>query len=147
MQLTPQQLAIKGATRRAIDAVGGLEAAATFVRLKKSHLHRCCSVNEPTCFAPLDVAQVLDEHAGYPYIAEQMLKFQPARRTHKDPHELLSSLLKEAGELGSVVSDALADGRICPREATAIIKEATDLKEACQRLIDMASTVQARAVA
>lgn len=147
-QLTPSEMSIKAATMRSIVASGGLEAAAMFVRVGKTQLANYYSPNETECFVPADVAMQLDGLAGYPHILESMqaASTHPNRKPH-DPHVLLAVLLKEAGELGSAVSQALADGTICPREAAAIVKEGSDLKEACQRLIDMATTVQARAVA
>lgn len=147
-QLSQPERNIKAATARSIRQAGGLEAAALFVRVGKTSLANYYNINETECFVPIDVALHLDELAGYPHITEAMTAAVnlPVRK-QQDPHGLLASLLKEAGELGSVVAQALEDGTICPREASAIIKEATDLKEACQRLIDMASTVQARAVA
>lgn len=144
-QLTQAEMSIKAATMRSIVASGGLEAAALFVRVGKSQLANYYNPNETECFVPVDVAMRLDDLARYPHIMEAMqAAANPVQRKQHEPHTLLAALLKEAGELGATVSQALADGNICPREASAILKEATDLKEACQRLIDMASTVQAR---
>lgn len=126
-------------------AAGGLEAAAAFLDISKTQLGNYYDPNMPSCFIRADLVPPLDELAGYPHILEAMqAASSPPKRKQHEPHTLLAALLKEAGELGATVSQALADGNICPREASAILKEATDLKEACQRLIDMASTVQAR---
>jgi hypothetical protein len=144
-QLSPAEMSIKAATLHSIRAAGGLEACALFVRVGKSQLGNYYNPNETESFPPADVALMLDKLAKYPYITEAMqAASSPPKHKDHEPHTLLAALLKEAGECGATVSQALSDGNICPREATAIIKEATDLKEACQRLIDMASTVQAR---
>lgn len=144
-QLSAAEMSMKAATMRSVVGAGGLEAAALFVRVGKSQLANYYNPNETECFVPVDVAMKLDELAGYPHILEAMqAASRPVKSKEHEPHILLAALLKEAGECGATVSQALSDGSICPREATAIIKEATDLKEACQRLIDMASTVQAR---
>lgn len=144
-QLSAAERNIKAATLRSVRAAGGVEAAAGFVRVGKTQLANYYNPNETECFVPVDVAMQLDDLAGYPHITEALsAAATPMMRKSHDPHVLLAVLLKEAGELGSAVSQALADGTICPREAASIVKEGTDLKEACQRLIDMASTVQAR---
>jgi hypothetical protein len=144
-QLSQPEISIKAATKRAIVAAGGLEAVELFVRVGKSQLGNYYNLNETECFVPIDIAMQLDDLAGYPHIMEAMqAASSPPKRKPRTLHTLLANMLKEAGELGTSFSAALEDGSICPREATDITKEAMDLKEACQHIIDEASTVHAR---
>jgi hypothetical protein len=144
-QLSQSEISIKAATKHSIVLAGGLEAAELFVRVGKSQLANYYNPNETECFVPVDIAMQLDELACYPHILEAMqAASSPSKRKPRTLHTLLANMLKEAGELGTSFSTALEDGSICPREATDITKEAMDLKEACQHIIDEAATVQAR---
>lgn len=143
-QLSQTEQSLKAATFRAVRKVGGVEAAAQFVRVGKSALATYYNQNHTDCFAPLDVAATLDEQAGYPFIAEALkMAFNPVLGDVGNPHKLLGKMISESGELGALFSDALSDGRICPKEAAQIKKEAEDLKAAAQRIIDMASALEA----
>lgn len=142
-QLSQPEKRIKAATFRAIKSIGGIEAAAEFVRVGKSALHTYYSVHHPECFAPLDVASDLDEQAGYPFIAEALQQaFSPIANKPTNPHELLSRVIAESGELGALFSASLADGHVCPDEAARIQKEAEDLKAAAQHIIDKMAALQ-----
>lgn len=143
-QISPSEKSVKAATFKAVQKIGGIEAAAEYIRVGKSSLATYYSVHHPENFVPADVAITLDEQAGYPFIAEALTRaFKPIIGDTTNPHKLLGRMISESGELGAIFSNALSDGRICPKEAAQIKQEAEDLKAAAQRIIDMATALQA----
>lgn len=141
-------LALKAATRRAIESAGTLTELATYTRVDPAQLSRYGNP-EHQSFAPLDVAMDLDRLAGAPIIlrawAERLgYELAPHESAAHEPEALAEHIPDIAGETADVVR-ALADtadqgaspaqARIIDREAGEAIEKLTALREDARRVI------------
>jgi hypothetical protein len=124
---------LKRATREAIEAAGGLDSAEKDTRAGRSQLSRCQSQNDDDTLSLRD-ALALDEITlarGGPFILKALAK----RLNHAvvelpdfsgDGTGLAESVMTLAAELGDVsrkISKVLADGKVSPAEAQAVLDE------------------------
>lgn len=124
------------ATKRAIEAAGGLERCADETSIKKSQLSRCSSVNEPDSITIRDAITIdlLGTRVeGQPFILRAYCRqlggvFVPMPEPQDDANGLTLSVVELAGELGDL-SDSIrtaisAQGdqgeEVSPRERDAI---------------------------
>ena len=134
-QLTPEQIAIKGAVKRQVAAIGGLAAAAGFTRVSKSALERYYQPRDPEYHIPLDVAMDLDEAAGNDVILRtwaglrgiEMIDRKEIAPSASFPMHL-SAFGMGVGKTFDCLGEALRDGKVTPREAHDILNSACDLE-------------------
>jgi hypothetical protein len=113
VQLSVRERALKIAFRALIEAVGGLDLAATLVRVSRSSLSNYCGCNTDS-FAPVDVVLALEEIAGVGPVTEAQARLQgrvvvslPDGAASDQLMALAGALAKECGEaVGGVVSAA-----------------------------------------
>ena len=134
--ITSGEKALALATKRAIEAAGGLERCAEETAVRKSQLSRCSSVNEPDSITTRDAVTVdlLGSRVeGHPFILRAMCRqlggvFVPMPEPQDDANGLTLTVVELAGELGdlsdSIRSAISAQGEqgeaISPREQDAI---------------------------
>lgn len=126
--------ALKNAVRRACQqAGGGLRGLAGMTRLSAAQLSRFGDLNSDQS-APLDVVLDLDSLAGAPVITSALAELLgydlvPAKGAVvcASMAQHLSGLAREGGDAMSRLAEALADGRLTPRELTEIEQELADL--------------------
>lgn len=135
--LTDAQIAIKAATRRAIQLAGGPVAVAKAVRVDQGRLSCYGNPNHPL-FVPLDVAHEIDKLAGDNIILRalaELIGFDIAPRSSvdeqvsRDMTALAGSIARESGELIESAIEAASDGKMTPAEARRIHDEADDVGE------------------
>ncbi len=146
-QMTSQQVAIKAATKRCIDLLGGLVNAAQFVPIGKSQLQRYYNMDETDQFIRTDIALVLDEAVGEPIITGTMAKqFEQYEKDHEScPNKAFVKTAKEIGELLAVFSKAIEDGEITINEARSIATEAVDVEQVVADVVRICDRAQAGA--
>lgn len=124
------RIAIKQATRRAIEQAGGLKAVAAHTRVSASHLSDYCNERLAT-FVPLDVAADIDTLCGGNIILcawqDYSLAFQRKNTEQITSH--ISSIMEDTGQLMKVVGEGLSDGKLTPREAMVSLRAACEAKE------------------
>ncbi|CAD7335347.1 hypothetical protein FIV32_02250 [Sphingomonadales bacterium 58] len=133
------------ATKRAIEAAGGLERCAEETSVKKSQLSRCSSVNEPDSITIRDAVTIdlLGTRVeGQPFILRAYCRqmggvFVPMPEAQDDANGLTLSVVELAGELGDLSNNIRtaisAHGEqgeaISPRERDAIRADIQRMQE------------------
>lgn len=128
-------LALKTATKEAVEACGPITETAKRTRLDAGTISRAGNPNESN-FIPLDVALDLDSLSGDAKILRAyaaLLGFELVRR--KSEQAITKEIISQAGDVaeqsGDLVSEtikAAADGSLTPAEAKRIDGEAADLE-------------------
>lgn len=126
--------ALKTATRLASELAGPtLAHVCRRTRLDAATLSRAGN-SDHSNFVPVDVALDLDTLSGDFTILRTLAKLSGFELVPLVPnHDALDLAIKaghaakEAGELVSATLDAIADGKLTPREARTVIAEADDL--------------------
>nr|WP_314074441.1 hypothetical protein [uncultured Roseococcus sp.] len=139
-QISEADRALKALFRELVRLAGGLDAAATCVRVGRSQL---ASYYDMTCelFAPIDVVVALEIIAGVPLVTTEM-----ARRSGYSliPMDLqakgelgcgVASLVRETGEATAAYVEASADGRIDLPEIDRMLRENQDVFRTAQNNI------------
>ncbi|WP_086656678.1 hypothetical protein [Acetobacter persici] len=131
--------AIKTATKKAIQQIGGIDAAVTICRVGRSQLSDYGNRNSLQC-APVDVAVDLDSCAQEPLILAAMaaaegyrlvpVKFSGMGHIPKE----LAKLSKTSSEVLQEGIESLEDGRIDVDEARAILEHLHPLRAVMDRL-------------
>lgn len=160
-RLSSEEQALALATRRAIEAAGGLEACAQVAAVAKSQLQRCTSPQHHDSITIRDavaIESIGHGRPGHPHITLAMARAQGfvlirLPQGEEDGDGLLMSVVSMTKELGDVaerIADALADGVVSAREAQIALLELGDLEEMCaamrvrlQRLAGMSPEVMA----
>lgn len=134
-------LALKAATRRLVERVGGVDAAAAVTRVGRSQLS-VYGVPDSDQYAPIDIVADLEAEAAAPLVtqalaAAQHLALGPMNAAASAaPVSLLThvaQLTKELGDVARVAADADADGNLSAAELASLITETSDLIEAANR--------------
>jgi hypothetical protein len=136
VRFSEAQYAFKAAVRRAVTMAGGCTAAATITRVDGARLSRYGNIHDAS-FAPIDVAQQLDEAAGDHVILRawadlagfDLVPREASRVICADVTRQAGEIAKDAGELVSTAIEAAADGGLTPNEAMRIDSEAADVQE------------------
>jgi hypothetical protein len=140
------QYALKAATRRAVTMAGGCTALANTTRVDAARLSRYGNIHEMS-FAPIDVAQQLDEAAGDHVILRawadlagfDLVPREASKAICADVTRQAGEIAKDAGELVSTAIEAAADGSLTPNESIRIDNEAADVQE---RVVQLRTTVR-----
>jgi hypothetical protein len=145
LTLSPDEQALALATKRDVQAAGGLEVCARETGLSDSQISRCCSPNHRDSITIRDAAtiQALGHgRPGHPHILRALghqlgFVLVPKVDGPEDGNGLMRSMMELTSELGDVaasIRDALGDGRTEPREAKAVLEQVAELEEATARL-------------
>lgn len=131
--------AIKTATKKAIQHLGGIDAAATISRVGRSQLSDYGNRNSPQV-VPVDVAVDLDTSAQEPLILAAMAHAEGFRLvpvkisgTGHIPKEL-AKFSKFSSEVLQEGIESLEDGRVDVAEARAILEHLHPSRQAMDRL-------------
>ncbi|WP_395495588.1 hypothetical protein [Acetobacter sp. KSO5] len=131
--------AIKTATKKAIQQIGGIDAAVTICRVGRSQLSDYGNRNSPQC-APVDVAVDLDSCAQEPLILAAMAAAEGYRLvpvkfsgTGHIPKEL-AKFSKFSSEVLQEGIESLEDGQVDVSEARAILEHLVSSRLAMDRL-------------
>ncbi len=125
--------ALKTATKLVINALGGLEAAATCCRVGKSQLSDYCNINGDK-FILADVTMELERVAGTPFLTAALaltagytlVPIEPLRERNTLAM-LLSAIGKDTGELFATAAMALGHAQPTDDERTRMLAELSDL--------------------
>ena len=139
------------ATKRAVQAAGGLDVCEREILISDSQLSRCCSANHRDSLTIRDAA-VLDSisfgHEGHPFILNALARIVGGHivvrlpDAHLDEAGLVASTLELATELGDVsraISEAMCStsaggAEVTKAEAVAVLEHVDDLDRASARL-------------
>jgi hypothetical protein len=121
---------VKSMTRALVERVGGIEAAAMFTRVGRSHIARYYEPHGLE-FMPADVVADLEDVAGAPILTRALADLAGYVLFPKPPSVAdarwareLGRLAAETGDVMKRLGDSLADdGRISAAEAARIRKE------------------------
>jgi len=119
---------LKAATERSIRRAGGGTVFAALTRVEPPALSKYAAMHDDH-FMPIDVALDCDMAAGAPVILAAMAAsagytIAPAAAAAAPLCPVMvGTLIRETGEVSAVVLEAMADGRLTPRERQAIAKE------------------------
>lgn len=135
---------LKAATGRSIDRAGGGTSLAGQTRVEMPALSKYRSSQEDAAYMPIDVALDTDMSAGAPIILSAMASILGYTVTPLDGvagdgkslHELVGSLIREAGEVSAAFVNAMADGRLTPNERNSILREIDEATTALWKLRD-----------
>lgn len=138
------------ATKRAVQAAGGLEVCSRETGLSTSHLSRCCSPHERDSITERDAATIeaiTHGSAGFPHILSARARLLgcvviPLPQVHDDPTGLQLSVCEISAEFGDVargIAEALNGGgpggtRITKAEAALVLEQMVDHDRASARL-------------
>jgi len=127
---------IKTATKAAIAAIGGVDAAETITRVRRSVLSDYGNRNSPHV-VPVDVAIDLDRCAQTPLILQAMALAEgytllPIEVGKGCVAASMSAIAENAGRTISTALMAIADGVITREEADAMLRELADLLRVVQ---------------
>lgn len=118
--------AIKTATKTAVGALGGIDAAASVSRVGRStiadYYNRQCQQ-----VIPLDIAVALDQCAQHPHLLSAMAHAEgygllPLQIGHGDVAQDMENIATSAGELMAETVRALADGVVTNDERHALLE-------------------------
>jgi len=145
-----ERFGLRTATRLLIERVGGLRCAGEITGRSKTHLGRYQEEPPsglPARFMPLDVLAELERFAGTPLVTAQLAELSrhvllplPPTRGHALLTAAIGKVAKEAGEVITRTGEALADGRLSPREASQCLME---IDQAAGALMDLRAALEA----
>ncbi len=141
IRLTPAQLALKLATREAVQAAGGQELVAGVLGCAQSRVSDYCSPNTAD-FIPLDKVAKLEAltigAAGHPHISRALGFVLAGSAPAEAPEALDVHLPRIAGETGDLMrklAEAVAmKGQHSPAQRAAVMSELTQLLDAALAL-------------
>lgn len=121
---------LKDATRRLLDAVGGLDHAVERCRLNRTRLSQCGNPYGEGDYLPVDVALQLERAAGVRPITDHFCAAHggvfmtlPSGAALVRWEADLAGCAKESAEVFARLATALADGKVDRREAADLLRE------------------------
>jgi hypothetical protein len=129
---------LKTAFRALIDAVGGFDPASLVLKFPVSKLSEAASLHRMDRAPRIDHVAVLEALVGEPLVTAQLARLSghallPQQAAPAAPAPLLARVLREAGELGGVTAETLADGRVTQAERDALVAGLDELILSAQR--------------
>lgn len=137
------RIAIKAATRRAVQMAGGPNAVSEHTRVAAGRISDYCNPAHSS-FVPLDVAADIDALAGSPVILMAWNDCYTAFKKSDEQkfQEHVADVVTDVGDLMRVAGAGMADGKITPREALDTMRvavaakdEITELEKHCARVM------------
>jgi phage FluMu protein gp41 len=117
-------------SRRLVEAVGGLERAASICRVSAGVLSTYQNPNKPECNMPSDVVSALQIAGGDALFSKaQLAEVDQPETVIADPMRHGCDLVKEATEAFGAIHAGLSDGVVSPSDFQACDKELADLEE------------------
>jgi hypothetical protein len=129
------RLRLKAATRLAVQDCGGLHEAHLVTGLSTSQLSRCQAAGNGDLIG-LPALVLMAEHSGTRGFAEFFADLAGCSLRSEEPADPAGAIqagaaaLSEACELAHVIGQALADGKLTPKEQADIRRVAGDAREA-----------------
>lgn len=129
--------ALKAATRRLVEAVGGGKCASEMTRTSEGRISEAGSLNVMDRFVAIDVVADLEADTKNPFVTRCLADLAGfdlmARNIARDPDMLrhLARIARETGEVIAALSSSLADGHHSDQEKAALRKE---IREAIDHL-------------
>lgn len=137
-----QRAALKSAFRAALREAGGGESFAHATRVGQPHLSRYGSPDTPD-FPPVDVVLDLETDLGQPAVTATLaamlgfrLEREAAVASSASPQSAAARIVSGAAEAFRCVHEALADGRLTPRERNEVAARLSELRGMVQGLAD-----------
>lgn len=117
-------------SRRLIEAVGGLERAASICRVSAGVLSTYQNPNKPECNMPSDVISALQIAGGDPLFSRAQLgEVDRSETVIADPMRHGCDMVREAAEAVGAIQAGLSDGIVSAADFAACDKELADLEE------------------
>lgn len=139
---SPQQrAALKSAFRAALREAGGGESFAHATRVGQPHLSRYGSPDTAD-FPPVDVVLDLEADLGQPAVTATLAALQGFRLEREtavaaaSPQSAAARIVSGAADAFRCVHEALADGRLTPRERNEVAARLSELRGMVQGLAD-----------
>jgi len=134
--VTPQEVAaLKTATSALLLRIGGVEAAGTITRVKKSALADYASPHHAETSVPVDVLADLERVAHAPLVTAQLARLSghvlvPIGEGGGSDARAIAAVFREAGELATRWAEAIEDGEITEAERQGLLTELDELQRA-----------------
>lgn len=126
-------IAIKQMSKLLVEAVGGVEAAASLTRLNKSRIQQCTSEHNPKDFLPIDVIYALERHLDASYFAQLLTSDREETVNPTNDRRMTGQFVSLSGFFGRVMEEYGAsledDDAISSDEAKVILKQALELQK------------------
>lgn len=137
--LSQAEQALALATKRAVQAAGGLQTCESETGTSDSQLSRCCSPTARDSITIRDAATIdAIGHGveGHPFILRALARqlgwiVVPRPSTDADPlgmNRAVTRIARELGHVANEITDAEADGLFEPHEAEAALREIEHLE-------------------
>jgi len=133
-----QALALKAATRRAVDMAGGSESFQYVTRVGQGQLSKYGLTGEDhqSSFMPIDIALEADLEAGSPVIIEKLAALMGYRLVRDDTAQEAKSLAladvarlsARVGAFAETAVDALDDGHVSAGEERDLLRELNKIR-------------------
>ncbi len=123
------RIALKSATRRAVEAAGGPNAVSQKTRVSAGRISDYCNESHPS-FAPLDICADVDVIAGEPIIRNAWNEYCEAfqKKPQEQIQEHITDITISTGKLFQTAGEAMADGKFSTRDALDTMKSAAKTK-------------------
>jgi len=121
---------LKDAVTALVKECGGLERAASLTRVSPSSMQRYTSPADHDYQMPVDVALALEMSCGVPHVTRFLAMETKHVLVNTSPHDDtplavdVAKVGQEMAELFQKFGSAIADGKICKAEATALEESA-----------------------
>lgn len=142
---------LKEAETALVGACGGIKRAAQLSRVEKSQMAR---YTDPACddtHMPADVVRALELHCGAPHVSRFLVMAAgyvalkvPQKEDRKALMRHLGAIGRKNGQLYGDACEALADGRLSPRERAKVRGEALKTITALSALVGDLDAPEAR---
>lgn len=137
---------LKEAVADLVAACGHQSDVANLVRVSRSQLNRYTddSDDNANVHMPVDIVLALERHCGAPIVTRYLASVQAhaligvnvtESATHEPYPKVLSRIGRETGRLFAEATDAMASGKLSPRAAGNVRREALALIAACACLL------------
>ena len=143
-RISEQQLKLKAATRRLVKEAGTQEQAARVLGMHHSIIGHWGQPERSESYIRADAIMALEKEAGQPIVTELLAdeagyELRPRRVEMVQMHPVRGSLdrlarmVKEIGELGAAVHEAIQDQHLSAAEISSLLKELGDIKSVAVR--------------
>lgn len=136
---------LKEAVADLVAACGHQSDVARLVRVSRSQINRYTDDSDENAnvHMPVDIVFALERHCGNPIVtrflassqARVLLDVKVTEEHHQSYAAVLSKVGRETGRLFAEATSAMVDGRLSPREAGKVRREALALIAACACLL------------
>jgi len=137
-------ISLKTQTKKLVNAVHGVEAAAASTRGAPVTFHRAYDNNRPDCYLGIDQVLDLEMIGGDPHVTRRLAELQgyrlvraaPKAHAPKCPERGALVLVQAAGDYAGTVAEAAADSHYTVNEIRDMIAKAERAKEEIDANLD-----------